>query len=222
MEPSSRPLGARGRLTRVGVIDGQPLFRDAVCRVIRQRPQLQLAAEAGDARQALALIRDVRPDVALVDPGLEALDGERLLKLSAAERLGTRFILVAGQMDSMRAYELLALGAAGCLLRNATADELGRAIVAVAAGRTFLTGDVQHAVVDEIRVRAHDRRPVLSPREHEVLRRIAAGHSTPAISEGMHLSVSTVKTHLAHLYDKLDVSDRAAAVAAAMRRGLIE
>jgi two-component system, NarL family, nitrate/nitrite response regulator NarL len=63
--------------------------------------------------------------------------------------------------------------------------------------------------------------PLLSPREHEVLRRVAGGESTPAIAAAMHLSMSTVKTHLRHAYDKLEVSDRAAAVAAAMRRGLI-
>jgi two-component system, NarL family, nitrate/nitrite response regulator NarL len=94
--------------------------------------------------------------------------------------------------------------------------------VAVAAGRTFLSVEVQHAVVGEIRVREHDPRPLLSPREHEVLRRVADGQSTPAIGAAIHLSVSTVKTHLAHLYDKLEVSDRAAAVAEAMRRGLID
>jgi two-component system nitrate/nitrite response regulator NarL len=222
MDSSRRPPGAQAQVTRVGVIDAQPLFRDALCRVVRQRPQLQLVAEAGDARQALALMRDVRPDVALVDQGLPALGGEQLLRLSVAERLGTRCILVAAHVDPMTAYDLLALGAAGCLLRSATADELGRAIVAVAAGRTFLTGEVQHAVVDEIRLRAHDCRPLLSPREHEVLCRTAAGQNTPAIGKAMHLSTSTVKTHLAHLYDKLEVSDRAAAVAAAMRRGIIE
>jgi len=147
--------GSHLEQTRVGVIDAQPLFRDALCRVIRQCPQLQLAADAGDARQALTLIRDARPDVAVVDPALPALSGE-------------------------------------------------------------------HAVVGEIRVRAHDRRPLLSPREHEVLRRIANGQSAPAIGKAMHLSAATVKTDLGRLYDKLEVSERAAAVATAMRRGLID
>jgi two-component system nitrate/nitrite response regulator NarL len=135
--------------------------------------------------------------------------------------LPTQFIFVAAQLSRSTAYELLALGAAGCVLSNTTADELGRAIVQVAAGRTFLCPAVQDALVGEIRVREREPGPLLSPREHEILRSVADGQSTPAIAQAMHLSISTVKTHLNHAYDKLEVSDRAAAVATAMRRGLI-
>jgi two-component system nitrate/nitrite response regulator NarL len=206
---------------RVAVIEGQPLFRDALCRVVRQRPQLQLAGEGGDARAALALLRDARPDVALVDPALPSLDGARLLTLTSSEGLTTRMLFVAARLSRSTAYELLVLGAGGCVLSDTTADELGRAITEVAAGRTFLCPAVQDALVGEIRVREREPGPLLSPREHEVLRRVAGGQSTPAIAAAMHLSMSTVKTHLRHAYDKLEVSDRAAAVAAAMRRGLI-
>jgi two-component system nitrate/nitrite response regulator NarL len=208
-------------LPRVAVIEGQPLFRDALCRVIRQQPQLQLAGEGGDAREALALLRDVRPDVALVDPALPSLSGARLLTLTSSEGLTTRILFVAARLSRSTAYELLVLGAGGCVLSDTTADELGCAIAEVAAGRTFLCPAVQDALVGEIRVREREPGPLLSPREHEVLRRVAGGESTPAIAAAMHLSMSTVKTHLRHAYDKLEVSDRAAAVAAAMRRGLI-
>jgi two-component system nitrate/nitrite response regulator NarL len=208
-------------LPRVAVIEGQPLFRDALCRVIRQQPQLQLAGEGGDAREALALLRDVRPDVALVDPALPSLSGARLLTLTSSEGLPTRILYVAARLSRSTAYELLVLGAGGCVLSDTTADELGCAIAEVAAGRTFLCPAVQDALVGEIRVREREPGPLLSPREHEVLRRVAGGESTPAIAAAMHLSMSTVKTHLRHAYDKLEVSDRAAAVAAAMRRGLI-
>jgi two-component system nitrate/nitrite response regulator NarL len=217
--PSSQP--SRAALPRVAVIEAQPLFRDALCRVVRQRPQLQLAGEGGDAREALALLREARPDVALVDPALPSLSGDRLLTLTSSEGLTTRFLFIAARLSRSTAYELLVLGAGGCVLSDTTAEELGRAITEVAAGRTFLCPAVQHALVGEIRVRERDPGPLLSPREHEVLRRVAGGQSTPAIAAAMHLSISTVKTHLRHLYDKLEVSDRAAAVAAAMRRGLI-
>ena len=220
--PTSSSRSQRNGLIRVGVIDALPMFRDAVCRAIRQRPRLQLAAEAADALQALALLRDTRPDVAVVDAALPTLSGERLLKLSAAERLASRFVLVAGDLDPMTAYQWLTLGACGCVLRTATSDEFERAIVAAADGRTFLAAEIQHAVVGEIRIRERTPRPLLSPREHEVLRRIAAGQATPAMSEAMYLSTSTVKTHVAHLLEKLEASDRASAVANGMRRGLID
>jgi two-component system nitrate/nitrite response regulator NarL len=222
MAPPASPPRTRVALPRVAVIDAQPLFRDALCRVVRQRPQLQLAGEGGDARQALALLRDARPDVALIDPALPTLSGDRLLTLSSSEGLTTRFLFVAAHLGRTTAYELLVLGAAGCVLRDTTADELGRAIAEVADGRTFLCRAVQEALVGEIRVREREPGPLLSPREHEVLRRVAVGQTTPAIGAAMHLSTSTVKTHLTHIYDKLEVSDRAAAVATAIRRGLIE
>jgi two-component system, NarL family, nitrate/nitrite response regulator NarL len=212
----------RLRYTNVAVFDSQPLFRDATCRVIRQHPQLQLGGEASDAPRALALLRNERLDVAIVDVALPGLSGERLLTLIAAERLATRLIVLLAKVNCVQAYDLLALGAATCLLRTASADDLARTVVAVADDRTLLADEIQHALVTEIRLREHDERPRLSPREHEVLRRVAEGQTAPAIGKAMHLSASTVKTHLTHLYDKLEVSDRAAAVAAAMRRGLIE
>lgn len=221
MAPPPSSPSSRSALPRVVVIEPQPLFRDALCRVVRQRPQLQLAGEGGNAREALALLRNARPDVALVDPALPALSGDRLLTLTSAEGMTTRFLFVAAQLSRSMAYALLVLGAGGCVLSNTTADELGHAISDVAAGRTFLCPAIQEAVVDEIRVREREPGPLLSPREHEVLRRVADGQSAPAIAEAMHLSVSTVKTHLRHVYDKLEVFDRAAAVAMAMRRGLI-
>jgi two-component system nitrate/nitrite response regulator NarL len=221
MAPPPSSQHSHAPLPRIAVIEGQPLFRDALCRVIQQRPRLQLAGEGGDAREALALLRDARPDVALVDPALPSLSGARLLTLTSSEGLTTRMLFVAARLSRSAAYELLVLGAGGCVLSDTTADELACAIAEVAAGRTFLCPAVQDALVGEIRVREREPGPLLSPREHEVLRRVAGGQSTPAIAAAMHLSMSTVKTHLRHAYDKLEVSDRAAAVAAAMRRGLI-
>lgn len=145
MAPPPSPARSRAALPRVAVIEAQPLFRDALCRVIRQRPQLQLAGEGGDARQALALLRNARPDVALIDPALPTLSGDRLLTLSSSEGLTTRFLFVAAHLGRTTAYELLVLGAAGCVLRDTTADELGRAIAEVADGRTFLCRAVQEA-----------------------------------------------------------------------------
>jgi two-component system nitrate/nitrite response regulator NarL len=113
-------------------------------------------------------------------------------------------------------------GAAGFLTKATSPEQLREAIITVAAGGVFLAREIQGAVALEIRMRVSDDRPVLSPREREVLRRIADGESVPTIAAALHLSLSTVKTHAHHLYEKLEVSDRAAAVAVAMRRGLLD
>jgi two-component system, NarL family, nitrate/nitrite response regulator NarL len=134
--------------------------------------------------------------------------------------------LVGESADGRLALELLRRHrpdvAAGCLTRVASGAQLRDAIIAVAAGGVYLEGNLQLAVFTEIRMRAGDERVVLSEREREVLRRVGAGESAPAIGRAMHLSVATIKTHLGHLYGKLEVSERAAAVAVAMRRGLLD
>jgi two-component system, NarL family, nitrate/nitrite response regulator NarL len=215
--PPARPAGIS-----VAVIDGLPLFRDALVRLVRQDAALVLAGEAATASDAMMLLRDRRPRVAVVDLDLATLDGERVLSVARAEQLPTRIVLVGSRFEPGRAYELIAQGAHGCLMRTAGADELSGAIHTVASGVSYLAADVQDAVSREIRLRANDDRPVLSPRELEVLRRMADGERLRAIADAMYLSLSTVKTHVAHLYEKLGVGDRAAAVAAAYRRGLLD
>ena len=210
------------RAIRVAIANGEPLFGDAMGRVIRQCSRFQLVGEACHGRDALAMLRALSPDVAVLGPSLGDLDGPRILGLVATEDMPTRLVFVGDDVDQATTYELLGRGAAGFLTTSTGPDELREAILAVAAGDVFLARAVQVAVAREIRLRTNDDRPVLSPREREVLCRIADGESVPTIARAMHLSASTVKTHVHHLYEKLEVSDRAAAVAVAMRRGLID
>jgi two-component system nitrate/nitrite response regulator NarL len=209
------------RQIAVVVADAQPLFRDALCRVVRQSAESRLVAEAGDADATLELVRAWSPDVALVDASMPALEPSRLLGAIRAADAVTRVLFVGVSLAGDDAYELLAQGAAGCLSRTASVEEVRSAIATVSAGASFVGGDVQSAVVDEIRLRAQPPWPRLSAREQEMLRRIAEGQSAPEIARAMHLSVATIKTHLGHLYEKLGVGERAAAVAVAMRRGLL-
>jgi two-component system, NarL family, nitrate/nitrite response regulator NarL len=210
------------RAIRVAIANGEPLYGDAMARVIRQCARFQLVGEAAHGREALEMLRAIAPDVAVLGPSLDGLDDHLILGLVAMEDMPTRLVFVGDGVDQATVYDLLGDGAAGFLTTSAGPEELRDAILAVAAGDVFLARAVQLAVAREIRLRTRDERPVLSPREREALRRIADGESVPTIAEAMHLSVSTVKTHVHHLYEKLEVSDRAAAVAVAMRRGLID
>jgi two-component system, NarL family, nitrate/nitrite response regulator NarL len=119
-------------------------------------------------------------------------------------------------------YSAIARGAAGYLTKDADARELCDAISAVARGTIVLAPQVQNGIAGEIRLRAVHDRPFLSDRERQVLNLVAEGLTAPQIGRRIHLSTATVKTHLAHVYEKLGVAERAAAVAAAMRRGLVE
>jgi two-component system nitrate/nitrite response regulator NarL len=199
-----------------------PLYRDAVARAIKLRPELELVGETDDGRQALAAIVDETPDVALIDDALAELTAEQVLNAVGRDGLGARVVIIAADPDPELVYSAIANGAAGYLTKDADGSELCDAIAAVARGRTVLAPQLQAGIAGEIRLRAVHERPFLSDRESEILKLVADGLTAPQIGRSIHLSTATVKTHLQHLYEKLGVSERAAAVAVAMRRGLVE
>jgi two-component system, NarL family, nitrate/nitrite response regulator NarL len=203
-----------GRSVRVLTADSQPLFQDSLARALERRPGLELVSQLADADGLLAMLEEARPDVALIDDSL--LDPARI------ERLATRVVLLAGDPQTSSAFAAIERGAAGYLSRERDAEALCDAIVRVARGETVLDPSVHAGFAREVRLRANDDRPALTPRERQVLQLIAHGRSAPEIGREIHLSVGTVKTHILHLYDKLGVSERAAAVAGAMRQGLLE
>lgn len=206
----------------VVIADRQPLFRDAVARVIRQDADLQLAAELADGRAVLAAIRRDVPTVAVIARDLAELDGERVLAAVARERLDTRVLVLIDGPPGTSTWSLLGNGAAGVLTRGVTAEALRSAVHRVATGGTALCEDAQAAVADGIRIRHPREGPLLSPREQEVLDLLADGLSTPAIARRLQLGVTTVRTHVASLHDKVGVRSRAELVREAMRRKLLD
>jgi two-component system, NarL family, nitrate/nitrite response regulator NarL len=221
MVSATAQVTGRTRSIRVVIANGEPLFGDAIERVIRQCARFQLVDQASEGNAALDLLRAVRPDVAVLGPSLTGLDPHRLLSLTATEAIPTRLLFVGDEFGDAAAYDLLGEGAAAVLSKTASPEQLRDAILAVAQGRVFLSAEIQTALRREIQLRNAEDRPILTNREREILVRIADGESVPAMAQALHLSVSTVKTHRGHLYEKLGVRDRAAAVAVAMRRGLI-
>ena len=207
---------------RVLAADGQPLYRDAVARAISSRPELELVAQACNGRQALAAIGDSRPDVAIIGGALDGLSGQQVLNAVARDGLGTRVLMIAARPEPEQVYAALAGGAAGFLTKDADARELCDAVAAVARGRTVLSPGLEAGVAGEIRMRSRAGGPLMTARERETLTLIAEGLSAPEIGRVLHLSTATIKTHIQHIYEKLGVSERAAAVAEAMRRGLLE
>ncbi len=212
----------RRRRVRVLAADSHPLYRDALSRAIKERPELELVAQARDGREALDAIGAAQPDVAVIDRTLPGLSGQQVLNAVSRDGLRTRVVLIDAEPDPGGVYTAIANGAAGYLTKDADARELCDAITAVARGRTVLSPELQSGVASEIRLRAVHERPFLSDREREILKLVAEGLTAPEIGKTLYLGTATVKTHLHHVYSKLGVSERAAAVAEAMRRGLVE
>ena len=207
---------------RILIADPHPLYREALTRAIARHSDLELVATTSDGRDALEHIANLQPDVAVVDVDLTRLDGPGVLNAVRRDGLPSKVVFLSAVMESGLAYRVMEAGASGYLSKDADADEICSAIAAVARGDAVLAPQIQTGIAAEIRLRATHNRPVLSERESEILGLVADGLTAPDIAGRLNLSVGTVKSHLINLYDKLGVSERAAAVAEAIRRGLLE
>ena len=210
-------VGPRG--PTVVVVEDHPLFRVALVEALAQHPEIELVGEAADGDDGLRQIREVRPDVALVDLRMPRLSGVELLREVRRGALDTRVLILSAELDGAMRSALEDAGAAGCLPKSAGAEEIADAVVAAARGRP-LRSDTTEPPPAPIPPGAEELRP-LSERELEILRLVAEGDSAPQIAGRLYLSPTTVSTHLRNIYRKLDVPDRAAAVAKALRGGLL-
>jgi len=212
---------------RVSVYVGEdhPIYLEGLVRVLSQRPDFEVVGFSGDGREALEQIRALEPQVAVLDEGMPGLTGNDVLQAISRDALPTRVVMLSASLDSAVVFRAVANGVRAYLTKDSDRSTICDAVAAVAAvarGETVLAPEVQAGLADEVRMRQSERRPTLSQREREVLERAATGLSAPAIARELSISTATVKTHLRNLYDKLGVSERAAAVAEAMRRGMLE
>jgi two-component system, NarL family, nitrate/nitrite response regulator NarL len=206
---------------RVIVGDDHPLFREGVVRALTSSGSVDVVGEADDGLAALELIKEHRPEVALLDYRMPGMDGGQVAAAVRSNELPTRVLLLSAHDESAIVYQALQQGAAGFLLKDSTRSEIVKAVLDCAQGQDVVAPSLVGGLTAQIRQQAAPSAPVLSAREREVLNRIARGQSIPAIAGELYVAPSTVKTHVQRLYEKLGVSDRAAAVAEAMRQGLL-
>ena len=203
---------------RVLIADDHPIVRDGLRGMLTAEPDFEVVGEAGDGAEALALVESLAPDVILMDlrmPGVGGLEAIQTL----AQRHSPARVLVLTTYDSDRdVLPALGAGATGYLLKDAPRPVLLEAIRAAARGETVLAPSVVTRLVTDLRSPTQEQ---LSERELEVLTLIAQGETNRGAATRLFISEATVKTHLLHIYAKLDVGDRAAAVATAYERGLL-
>ncbi|TDD41888.1 response regulator [Saccharopolyspora elongata] len=200
------------------IVDDHPVVRDGLRGMFDSAADIEVLGEASDGPSAVALAVELDPDVVLMD--LRMPGGGGVAAIAELVRRGQRckvLVLTTYDTDSDTLAAIEA-GATGYLLKDAMRDELFAAVRAAAAGRTVLSPAVASRLVS--RVRSPGEQP-LSAREREVLGLVAKGRSNREIAADLFVSEATVKTHLTHLYGKLGVNDRAAAVAAAYDRGIL-
>jgi two-component system, NarL family, nitrate/nitrite response regulator NarL len=198
------------------------VYVDGLAAAIGRTRDLELLGTCANGDEALERIRTEAPDVAVLDLRMPRLGAKEVLEELAEEGAACRVLVLSFHVGGEQVHECLSLGAAGYVAKDADRAEICEAIRAIAKGRTVLSSDAQAAMASELTLRRSAARSLLSARESEILKLLAGGASAPDIAGRLHLSTATVKTHLHNLYEKLEVSDRAAAVAEGMRRGLID
>lgn len=207
---------------RVIIADDHPFFRDGISRGLAQSGRIRVVAEAENGRDTLEAIRRERVDVAVVDYQMADIDGIGVVHAVVRDRLPTRVLLLSAHTEGAIVFQALQEGAAGYLSKEARRSEIVDAVLRVARGLTVVPAELADGLAGEIRLRAQATAAVLSERERQVLHGFARGLSIPQVAAELFIEASTVKTHTQRLYEKLGVAERAAAVAVAMRQGLLE
>ncbi|WP_328536580.1 response regulator transcription factor [Streptomyces sp. NBC_00344] len=203
------------------IVDDHPVVRDGLRGMFLDAPGFGVLGEAADGVQAVELAERLDPDVVLMD--LRMPGGGGVAAIAELTRRGARakvLVLTTYDTDS-DTLPAIEAGATGYLLKDAPRDELFAAVRAAAAGRTVLSPAIASRLVSRVRAPAPSGRDALSAREREVLLLVSKGTSNRDIARELFISEATVKTHLTHIYGKLGVKDRAAAVAVAYDRGIL-
>ncbi|WP_327401200.1 response regulator transcription factor [Streptomyces sp. NBC_01288] len=203
------------------IVDDHPVVRDGLRGMFESAPGFRVLGEASNGVEAVERAADLDPDVILMDlrmPGGAGVDAIRELTRRAARAKVLVLTTYDTDSDTLPAIEA---GATGYLLKDAPRDELFTAVRAAAEGRTVLSPAVASRLVSAVRGPQAPGNEPLSAREREVLVLVAKGTSNREIARELFISEATVKTHLTHLYGKLGVKDRAAAVAVAYDRGIL-
>jgi DNA-binding NarL/FixJ family response regulator len=208
---------------RVLTVDDHRLVREGLTNLLRIHPDIDVVGEASDGDEAVAKARTLDPDVILMDISMPGMNGITATKLIKKEMPRIKIIMLTMLDQEGYVYEAVKSGATGYLLKNTGLEELVKAIKEVLKGGATLHAEAQAQLLKEYVFMARKNQDTygLSDREIEVLQLLADGMSNKEIAGRLFISTQTVKTHIAHIFDKLGVSDRTEAVAAALRRGLV-
>jgi DNA-binding NarL/FixJ family response regulator len=203
---------------RLLIADDHPVVRDGLSGMFAAEPGFEVAGQAADGAEAVRLAQALNPDVILMDLRMPGMDGVTAITELSARKIPARVLVLTTYDTDSYVLPAIEAGATGYLLKDAPRAELLRAVRAAADGHAVLAPSVATRLISRVRAPQPE---LLSQREFEVLELVAAGTTSREAAARLFISEATVKTHLLHIYAKLGVSDRAAAVAEAFNRGLL-
>src|ERR687888_578474 len=203
---------------RVVIVDDHPVVRDGLRGIFTGDERFEVVGEAATGAEAIAVAQAYQPDVVLMDLRMPDVDGVAAIRELARRGVPSRILVLTTYDTDSDVLPAIEAGATGYLLKDAPREGLFRAVEAAARGQAVLSPAVATPLMGQMRAPATE---LLSQRELEVLGLIARGSTNREAAERLFISEATVKTHLLHVYAKLGVKDRAAAVAVAFERGLL-
>ncbi|HSM56245.1 MAG TPA: response regulator transcription factor [Candidatus Sulfomarinibacteraceae bacterium] len=203
---------------RILITDDHPVVREGLSGMLAGQSDFEVIGLAADGDTAVKMHGSLAPDVTLMDLRMPGLDGVGAIKAIKAQQPSSRIIVLTTYDSDADILPAIEAGATGYLLKDAPREELFRAIRAAARGDSVLAPAVAARLMTRMRATAEEN---LSAREIEVLQLVAKGASNKEIGKSLHISTATVKTHLIHIYGKLGVDDRTAAVTTALEKGII-
>ena len=209
---------------KILLADDHKITREGLRSLLEKQPDMEVVAEAEDGRSAVRLVRELLPDVVIMDVSMPDLNGVEATRQILREHGNVKIIALSMHSDTLFVAEMLKNGASGYLLKDCAFEELAQAIQTVVAGKTYLSPVISGVVVDDylhqLSRADFSSSDVLTDREREVLQLMAEGKSTKQIALKLHISVKTVETHRRQIMNKLDIHSVAELTKYAIRKGL--
>ena len=218
----STQIATRG--ARVLIVDDQTLFRTGLARLLDDDPRVEVVGQAVDGADAVKLAATLKPDVILMDLKMPNLDGSEATRRIVAEHPEIKILILSTFDADTYVLQALRAGASGYVLKDSQPDAIVSSILAVISGERVMANAVANRVLDMLSgtTTPKDFYDGLTAREVEILKLLAAGQANKQIARRLAISEKTVRNHVSHMYEKLQIYDRSQAVLYAVRKGLVE
>jgi DNA-binding NarL/FixJ family response regulator len=207
---------------RVLIVDDHPVTRDGLRTALGMADDIEVAGEASSGEEAIKVAAEVRPDVVFMDVRMPGMNGIQATRLIREQQPDTKVVLFTIDESRASVAEAIQAGVSGYLLKDASVGELINAARQAMQGKAVIHPSLTQAFIEEVQLVDRPPEAPLSPREIEILQKIAYGSTTKEVADQLGISFHTVKTHLERIFEKLGANDRAQAVAIAIRQGLVD